>query len=115
MENVLFSESVDSFGGVNFAAGIWECNFYGGPKTYPFEFEIKFPAGFHTQSAVTHLSVSNYYNVKLANNMHFAINPGYTMTYDKNIVRVSGTIYIGDSDAGVRGLGFFCAAFGKFG
>ena len=78
-----------------------------GHKWHNWSFDID--VGFKVKRAVVSLALMDIHNVNLANQLKFQLG-GYSLTYNGNIVRVTGRIFIGDSDGFLNGLSFNCTA-----
>lgn len=96
--------AVDGLAIKNVIAGIARFNFRG-PRWHNFQFDIQ--AYVKPKKAVVSLGLLCIYNNKSANDMEYCVS-SYSLSYVGTIVRVTGKVYVGDSDGYLRGFGFNC-------
>lgn len=89
----------------NVVTGIARFNFQG-HRWHNFRFDI--PVGITPVRAVVSLGLLNIYNRNSANMLQYYI-PNYSVSYLPGIVRVTGSVFVGDSDGYLHGLGYVCA------
>ncbi|WP_422343127.1 hypothetical protein [Parasphingorhabdus sp.] len=90
----------------NFCSGIARFNFKGA-QSHNFSFDIPFP--FSPEHAVVSLSLGEIFNRHTANNLDYKFGP-WKLSYTNDAVRVTGSVYVGDSDGYLRGISYSCVA-----
>ena len=89
---------------LNFVAGIARFNLRG-HRWHTFTFDI--PTRVTPRNAVVSLGLMNIYNRKGANDLQYYI-PSYSLSYVGRNVRVTGRIFVGDTDGYLYGLSYNC-------
>ncbi|MDJ0601772.1 MAG: hypothetical protein QNJ37_23370 [Crocosphaera sp.] len=88
----------------NVVSGIARFNFRG-HRWHNFSFDIR--VGITPRRAIVSLALLNIYNRSTASHLQYYI-PNYSVSYLPGVVRVTGSVFVGDSDGYLHGLGFMC-------
>ena len=88
----------------NVVSGIARFNFRG-HRWHNFRFDI--PVGITPRRAIVSLGLLNIYNRDTAKQLQYYI-PSYSVSYRPGVVRVTGSVFVGDSDGYLHGLGYMC-------
>ena len=88
----------------NVVSGIARFNFRG-HRWHNFRFDI--PVGITPRRAIVSLGLLNIYNRDTASQLQYHI-PSYSVSYLPRAVRVTGSVFVGDSDGYLHGLGYMC-------
>jgi hypothetical protein len=91
----------------NVVAGIASLNLRGsGWHTFVFDIETHV----RPTRAVVALGLLNIYNNSTAKNLQYHVS-GYSLSYRDTKVRVTGRVFVGDSDGYLFGFGYNCTVF----
>jgi len=105
----LFGDGEVAVAGLNIRsvkAGVANFNLQGS-RWHTFAFDIYL--GYRPSAAVVSLGLMNIYNQSKAVNMQYHLG-GYSISYTNTGARVTGRIFVGDTDGYLFGLSYMCIA-----